>query len=237
MRRPQSCFALTESQFDELAGGAQRSELIGALIAHVGGGASGDARAVGEAHAALSVLVRLAERRRSARALVTLAPYLNGILEFVDALPLGQARLVYRTFVALADAGGAAADAVRGELRMLVNKQLNHVELRFKRLGVVGVVALLLRRAARFDAADSAAAESDVDVDGEDDVVLVARDDNDNDIDNDDNGQRFQSRRRRVVASLSSDGATVVVTLLGALSPSARGRSARRGAGVGAARL
>lgn len=95
--------------------------------------------------AALCVLVRLAERRRSALALLALTPYLNGILEFIDELHMSHARLVYRVFVALGDASSAASETVRSEMSILIGKQLNHSELRFKRLGVIGYADFIAR--------------------------------------------------------------------------------------------
>jgi hypothetical protein len=169
---------IASSQFDESDAAGTRGDLVSALVQHVGAGASGDARAAAETHAALAVLVRLAERRRSASALLGLWSNLFAMIEYIEQLRVSHARLVYRVFVALSDGQSAGAESARRELSVLSNKQLNSVELAFKRLGVLSCVALVCRCAPRFEAA---AREDDDDDDDDDD-----NDDDDNADDNDD---------------------------------------------------
>jgi hypothetical protein len=133
--------AFYRALFGAMKSSAPRTGLIGALVAHVGSAAPL------EMEVALQTLVELAEARDNVPALLQLAPFINGLLDYLEVLSDAQLRLVFRVFTAIAgandDQSAAAAEGVRNELRILMHKQLSHSEVTYKRIGVIGAVTHL----------------------------------------------------------------------------------------------
>jgi hypothetical protein len=154
--------ALYAALFAACKSEAARTSLIGALVTHVGSSAPL------EMEAALQTLVALAESRANVAALLQLAPYINGLLDFLESLSDAHVRLVFRVFTSISAGGDAAADAaaegVRNELRILMHKQLAHTDLTYKRIGVIGAVTHLTRMASSAAELDAATTDEAADL-------------------------------------------------------------------------
>lgn len=110
-----------------------RQELLSLLVSHVANGR-------GECTTALKLMLTLItpEYVRITGAYVNL---LKMMLDSVEHMQLHQVAMMYHVLVAVAYADGVSSLA--NELSILVRKQLSHSELVYKRIGVVGAVAIL----------------------------------------------------------------------------------------------
>ncbi|XP_071936752.1 uncharacterized protein [Coffea arabica] len=128
--------------FEELHDTYSRQEILGALASHVGSGISL------EVNTALEAMLKLTSKHPEE--LVQLASHLTGILDYLESFNTESLHKVYEVFSLLALSAQSCSDScgssIKNELLMIIRKQVNHVDLSYKRMGLIGtlkVVSLL----------------------------------------------------------------------------------------------
>lgn len=130
-----------ELLFEEYVEPYERQEMIGHMLTHAGSGAGA------EVDVALHVLVRLS--KRDPVGVAQFSSFLTGVLDYVDALTVPQARLAFELFARIAYDAHAGASRLADELQITIRKQLTSTAPRYKSLGVLGGCCLLGRLGAR----------------------------------------------------------------------------------------
>lgn len=124
--------ALYQLCFFFFADAFHRQETLGALITHVG------SLNPPEVDGAIGTLNTLAKRQ-----LQSLKPFvssINGILDYLHGLNDSQTRLAYTLFSTLSFTDEVSDN---DELLIVIRKQLSHASVRYKRIGIIGVGAVL----------------------------------------------------------------------------------------------
>ena len=142
--------SLYATLFDEFAEPYERQDILGELLTHAGSGVAA------EVDAALGVLVELATR--DARAVSQFSPFLTGVLDYLDALTVPQARLAFELFARISYDADGGSSRLADELQITIRKQLTSAAPRFKTLGVLGGCCLLGRLGAAVTADGGAGA-------------------------------------------------------------------------------
>ncbi|KAH9288486.1 hypothetical protein KI387_032603 [Taxus chinensis] len=125
--------------FEEFIGTYHRQEVLGSLVTHTG---SGVAYEVGSA---LDTLVLLATKYP--QELLSVSSYINGILDYLEGFQDEHLEKVYSVFSRLAleswSGTNSCGSSIANELLMIVRKQIANPDLRYKRMGIIGVVKLV----------------------------------------------------------------------------------------------
>lgn len=126
--------------YEEFAGDFFRREVLGSLITHIGSGIST------EIGAALHTLWLIAKRKP--QELLPMSTFLNGILDYLEGFQDTHLHQVYSIFCHIAMAarerrGASGGTSVADDLLIIVRKQISNPDLKYKRMGVIGVTSLV----------------------------------------------------------------------------------------------
>ena len=111
-----------------------RQEVVGAVVTHLGSGVST------EVDAGLSVLSLLAER--APRDLAAFSVFLQRIMDNLDDFSLDQVRQLFSVFNLVAHHVGDPEHFL-SDINLVIRKQLSSDAVKYKRLGIVGGIALI----------------------------------------------------------------------------------------------
>ncbi|XP_010247495.1 PREDICTED: Fanconi anemia group D2 protein [Nelumbo nucifera] len=132
---------LYTSLFEEFTDTYSRQEVLGSLVAHIGSGISY------EVNSALETMVLLASKY--AQELIPLSSYINGILDYLEGFNTGNLHKVYEVFSHLALSARSSADSfgssIANELLMIVRKQVGNPDMKYKKMGLIGILKLVSR--------------------------------------------------------------------------------------------
>ncbi|XRB01327.1 fanconi anemia group D2 protein [Pycnococcus provasolii] len=144
--------------FREFRSASQQTEVLACLLQHVGGRANSAMAENAEGMCALRTLQRMVTCPTARLQVVSYASMLESLLDFMPTMPPCMSRATYHALSALAlvsstpgvpggagddDDDDSIASKLENELRMVVRKQLSHVEPSIQHLGRIGSVALL----------------------------------------------------------------------------------------------
>ncbi|XP_057862467.2 uncharacterized protein LOC131070824 isoform X1 [Cryptomeria japonica] len=125
--------------FEEFVGTYHRQEVLGSLVTHTGSGVAY------EVNSALDTLVLLATKH--SQELLPVSSYINGILDYLEGFQDDHLEKVYIVFSRLAleswSGTNSCGSSIANELLMIVRKQIANPDLRYKRMGIIGVVKLV----------------------------------------------------------------------------------------------
>ncbi|KAK8569867.1 hypothetical protein V6N13_002579 [Hibiscus sabdariffa] len=125
--------------FEEFADTYSRQEVLGALVTHVGSAVSF------EVSSALQIMVSLATKH--ARELIPLSSHINGILDYLEGLTVENLYKVYEVFSHMALLARSNADSLgsstANELFIIVRKQVSHPDLKYKKMGLIGILKIV----------------------------------------------------------------------------------------------
>ncbi|KAG0590520.1 hypothetical protein KC19_1G105500 [Ceratodon purpureus] len=126
--------------FEEFVGDFFRREVLGSLITHIGSGISS------EIGAALDTLWLITKKKP--QELLPMSAFLNGILDYLEGFQDAHLHQVYRVFCHIAMAarvrrGASSGVSVSDDLLIIVRKQISNPDLKYKRMGVIGVMSLV----------------------------------------------------------------------------------------------
>ncbi|KAK8491249.1 hypothetical protein V6N11_051261 [Hibiscus sabdariffa] len=125
--------------FEEFADTYSRQEVLGALVTHVGSAVSF------EVSSALQIMVSLATKH--ARELIPLSSHINGILDYLEGLTVENLYKVYEVFSHMALLARSNADSsgssTANELFIIVRKQVSHPDLKYKKMGLIGILKIV----------------------------------------------------------------------------------------------
>eukprot|EP00850_Spirogloea_muscicola_P022018 SM000273S10228 [mRNA] locus=s273:18815:28053:+ [translate_table: standard] len=129
----------------------ERQEILGSLITHTG------SMSQGQVEGALEVLSMLA--RKCPQELLPFAPFINGIIDYLDSYNCKQLEKVYDLFCTLAVAAkkygsNKTGGSVMDDVMMLISKQSVSVNCKYQKLSILGALGLLCHCGAdgsRFD--------------------------------------------------------------------------------------
>ncbi|KAF9963205.1 Fanconi anemia group D2 protein [Modicella reniformis] len=121
----------------EVADAYYRQEIIGSLLVHIGSGSAV------EIDASLAVLQNIAQVSRST--LNEYSAFLKGILDYLDNLSLEQIRLFFVVLGSLAreDETSGGNGTLLTDLNIIVRKQLSNPMENYKKIGVMGAIAIV----------------------------------------------------------------------------------------------
>ncbi|KAB2022435.1 hypothetical protein ES319_D07G210800v1 [Gossypium barbadense] len=125
--------------FEEFADTYSRQEVLGALVTHVGSAVSF------EVTSALQIMASLASKH--ARELIPLSYHINGILDYLEGLTIENLYKVYEVFSHMALLARSSADclgsSIANELFIIVRKQVGHPDLKYKKMGLIGILKIV----------------------------------------------------------------------------------------------
>ncbi|XP_022759064.1 Fanconi anemia group D2 protein homolog isoform X2 [Durio zibethinus] len=125
--------------FEEFADTYSRQEVLGALVTHVGSGVSF------EISSALEIMASLATKH--AMELIPLSSHINGILDYLEGLTVENLYKVYEVFSHMAMLAHSSADcfgsSIANELLIIVRKQVIHPDLKYKKMGLIGILKIV----------------------------------------------------------------------------------------------
>ncbi|GJN24532.1 hypothetical protein PR202_gb12276 [Eleusine coracana subsp. coracana] len=125
--------------FEEFSDTYSRQELVGSLITHIGSGVSY------EVSSALDIMISLASN--NPEELIPISSYITGILDYLESFNDENLRKVYDIFCHLALAAGFNAGSggskVANELLMVVRKQVNNPDMKYRRMGIIGALRIV----------------------------------------------------------------------------------------------
>ncbi|XP_017625881.1 uncharacterized protein LOC108469517 [Gossypium arboreum] len=125
--------------FEEFADTYSRQEVLGALVTHVGSAVSF------EVTSALQIMASLASKH--ARELIPLSYHINGILDYLEGLTVENLYKVYEVFSHMALLARSSADclgsSIANELFIIVRKQVGHPDLKYKKMGLIGILKIV----------------------------------------------------------------------------------------------
>ncbi|KAG4139428.1 hypothetical protein ERO13_D07G192100v2 [Gossypium hirsutum] len=125
--------------FEEFADTYSRQEVLGALVTHVGSAVSF------EVTSALQIMASLASKH--ARELIPLSYHINGILDYLEGLTIENLYKVYEVFSHMALLARSGADclgsSIANELFIIVRKQVGHPDLKYKKMGLIGILKIV----------------------------------------------------------------------------------------------
>lgn len=73
---------------------------------------------------------------------------IQGLLDYLDCLSVGQLRQLFTLLSTLAFCGASDASHVADDMQIVIRKQLSNSRLKYKRMGVIGAVCLVGRQCA-----------------------------------------------------------------------------------------
>ncbi|KAK6238576.1 hypothetical protein QUC31_004045 [Theobroma cacao] len=125
--------------FEEFADTYSRQEVLGALVTHVGSGVKS------EVSSALQVMASLATKH--AQELIPLSSHINGILDYLEGLTVENLHKVYEVFSHMALLARSSSDcfgsSIANELLIIVRKQVSHPDLKYKKMGLIGILKIV----------------------------------------------------------------------------------------------
>ncbi|GLT94035.1 hypothetical protein SLE2022_117980 [Rubroshorea leprosula] len=125
--------------FEEFVDTYSRQEVLGAIITHVGSGVCS------EVSSALQLMVFLASKH--AEELIPLSSHINGLLEYLEGFTMENLHMVYEVFCNMALSASSSSGSFRlsiaNELLMILRKQVNHPDLKYKKMGLIGVLKIV----------------------------------------------------------------------------------------------
>ena len=128
------------SLFDTFATDYNRQEVLSAMITHTGSSAPK------EVDCALGVARGLSEKEPQAEQLRRFLPFVQNIMDYMEAFSPEQIRDLYSIFANLSLSAMRAPGASLPEddhIHILLRKQLSHAELKYKRMGILGATAMV----------------------------------------------------------------------------------------------
>ncbi|GMI98522.1 Fanconi Anemia D2 [Hibiscus trionum] len=125
--------------FEAFADTYSRQEVLGALVTHVGSAVSF------EVSSALQIMTSLATKH--ARELIPLSSHINGILDYLEGLTVDNLYKVYEVFSRMALLARSNADclgsSIANELFIIVRKQVSHPDLKYRKMGLIGILKIV----------------------------------------------------------------------------------------------
>nr|XP_032827661.1 Fanconi anemia group D2 protein isoform X2 [Petromyzon marinus] len=118
-----------------------QQEVVGSLVTFVCNGYTA------EVDTALQVLHELVQQRTAS--LASYAVFIKGILDYLENLSLTQIRKLFFILSTLAFSGGTQGSYIQGDMHIVVRKQLSSTVLKYKRIGIIGAIALVGSMATR----------------------------------------------------------------------------------------
>ncbi|KAG0082666.1 Fanconi anemia group D2 protein, partial [Podila epicladia] len=114
-----------------------RQEIVGSLLVHIGSGSST------EIDASLAVLQNIVEVSRAA--LNEFNGFIKGLLDYLDNMSLEQVRLFFIVLGSLAreDEEAGTSGTLLNELNITIRKQLSNPTENYKKVGVMGAIAMV----------------------------------------------------------------------------------------------
>ncbi|EER97998.2 Fanconi anemia group D2 protein homolog [Sorghum bicolor] len=125
--------------FEEFTDTYSRLELVGSLVAHIGSGVSY------EVSSALDIMISLTSN--NSEELIPISSHITGILDYLESFHEDNLRKVYDIFCRLALAAGfntgSGGSKVANELLMVVRKQVGNPDMKYRRMGIIGVLRIV----------------------------------------------------------------------------------------------
>ncbi|XP_066393357.1 uncharacterized protein [Miscanthus floridulus] len=125
--------------FEEFIDTYSRQELVGSLVAHIGSGVSY------EVSSALDIMISLTSN--NSEELIPISSHITGILDYLESFHEDNLRKVYDIFCRLALAAGfntgSGGSKVANELLMVVRKQVGNPDMKYRRMGIIGVLRIV----------------------------------------------------------------------------------------------
>ncbi|KAE8685889.1 hypothetical protein F3Y22_tig00111088pilonHSYRG00090 [Hibiscus syriacus] len=125
--------------FEEFSDTYSRQEVLGSLVTHVGSAVSF------EVSSALQIMASLATKH--ARELIPLSSHINGILDYLEGLTVENLYKVYEVFSHMTLLARSNADclgsSMANELFIIVRKQVSHPDLKYKMMGLIGILKIV----------------------------------------------------------------------------------------------
>ncbi|KAL6647037.1 hypothetical protein ACP70R_014474 [Stipagrostis hirtigluma subsp. patula] len=125
--------------FEELSDAYSRQELVGSLVTHIGSGVSY------EVSSALDIMISLTSN--NPEELIPISSHITGILDYLESFHEENLRKVYDIFCHLALAAGfstgTGGSKVANELLMVVRKQVNNPDMKYRRMGIIGALRII----------------------------------------------------------------------------------------------
>ncbi|XP_021624026.1 Fanconi anemia group D2 protein homolog isoform X3 [Manihot esculenta] len=116
-----------------------RQEVLSSLVTHVGSGVSF------EVTSALETMAFMASKY--AQELIPLSTHINGILDYLEAFNIENLHKVYEIFSHLALLARSSEEcfgsSFGNELLMILRKQVNHPDLKYKKMGLIGTLKVV----------------------------------------------------------------------------------------------
>ncbi|XP_070557572.1 Fanconi anemia group D2 protein-like isoform X2 [Ptychodera flava] len=112
-----------------------QQEIVGALVTHIGSGYAG------EVDSSLDILSDLVESRPNAMA--PFAVFIKGVLDYLDNLSTSQIRKVFWMLSNLAFRNNQDVSLIQDDMHMVIRKQLSSNSSKYKRIGVIGAIAII----------------------------------------------------------------------------------------------
>ncbi|TVU41411.1 hypothetical protein EJB05_14926, partial [Eragrostis curvula] len=130
---------LLTALFEEFSDTYCRQELVGSLVTHIGSGVSY------EVSSALDIMISLTSN--NPEELIPISSHVTGILDYLESFHEENLRKVYDIFCHLALAAGfstgSGGSKIANELLMVVRKQVNNPDMKYRRMGVIGALRIV----------------------------------------------------------------------------------------------
>ncbi|ONM27766.1 Fanconi anemia group D2 protein homolog isoform X1 [Zea mays] len=125
--------------FEEFTDTYSRQELVGSLVTHIGSGVSY------EVSSALDIMISLTSN--NSEELIPISSHITGILDYLESFGEDNLRKVYDIFCRLALAAGfntgSGGSSVANEVLMVVRKQVSNPDMKYRRMGIIGVLRIV----------------------------------------------------------------------------------------------
>ncbi|XP_039021240.1 uncharacterized protein LOC120153327 [Hibiscus syriacus] len=130
---------LLKHLFEEFADSYSRQEILGSLVTHVGSAVSF------EVSSAQQIMASLATKH--ARELIPLSSHINGILDYLEGLTVESLYKVYEVFSHMTLLARSNVDclssSMANELFIIVRRQVSHPDLKYKKMGLIGILKIV----------------------------------------------------------------------------------------------
>ncbi|KAL6880204.1 hypothetical protein ACP4OV_011769 [Aristida adscensionis] len=125
--------------FEEFSDTYSRQELLGSLVTHIGSGVSF------EVSSALDIMISLTSN--NPEEFIPISSHITGILDYLESFDEENLRKVYDIFCHMALAAGfstgSGGSKIANELLMVVRKQVNNPDMKYRRMGIIGALRII----------------------------------------------------------------------------------------------
>eukprot|EP01135_Chromosphaera_perkinsii_P010387 Nk52_evm59s2118 gene=Nk52_evmTU59s2118 len=115
-----------------------RQEAVGSLVTHIGSGNSD------EIESSLDVLLKLVKAKT--KEVRPFAIFIKCILDYIENLSYSQIRKVFSIFSLLSflsDSNNSSGNGLQDEMHLVIRKQLTNSSTKFRKIGVLGAIAII----------------------------------------------------------------------------------------------